>query len=216
VLLVDDGTGFRTGDRRALEALSYEVKVVAGYVEGIHLLDTWPPDVVLLDLPTPTRDGLNAIEQIRTWSDAPIIVLSLTNEEAAKISALGAGADDYLTRPFGFGELNARIRVALRHEFRAECEQPLRLGNLAIDPRRRLVTIGDRVVHLTPIEYALLAELALNVGRVLTHAQLLTRVWGPEHAAKSGYLRPLITSLRKKLGSDLIQTEHGIGYRLNG
>jgi len=200
--------------RRGLETLGYEVEVAADGLEGVRLVERWRPDVVLMDLAMPKLGGLSAIEQIRTWSEVPIIVLSVMGEEADKVRALEAGADDYLTKPFGMQELNARIRVALRRLARTRPDQPVQLGNVCIDLSKRLVTVGGEEVHLTPIEYELLKQLVVNAGRVLTHEMLLDRVWGPEYHAEVHYLRPVITSLRKKLGSNLIQTEPGVGYRL--
>ena len=214
VLLVDDEASVRATIRRGLEMLGYEVEVAADGLEGVRLVERWRPDVVLMDLAMPKLGGLSAIEQVRAWSDVPIIVLSVMGEETDKVRALEAGADDYLTKPFGLQELNARIRVALRRLARAKPDQPLQISDVCIDLSKRLVTVQGEEVHLTPIEYELLKQLAANAGRVLTHEMLLDRVWGPEYRAEVHYLRPVITSLRKKLGSHLIQTEPGVGYRL--
>jgi two-component system KDP operon response regulator KdpE len=214
ILLVDDETSVRTTVRRGLEALGYDVDVASDGLEGLRLVERWRPDVVLMDLAMPKMGGLTAIEQIRTWSDVPIIVLSVMGEEADKVRALEVGADDYLTKPFGLQELNARIRVALRHLARARTDQPVQLGDVCVDLGKRLVAVQGQEVHLTPIEYEMLKQLVLNAGRVLTHEMLLDRVWGPEYHGEVHYLRPVITSLRKKLGSQLIQTEPGVGYRL--
>jgi two-component system, OmpR family, KDP operon response regulator KdpE len=214
VLLVDDETSVRTSIRRGLEALGYAVEVAADGLAGVQLVERWRPDVVLMDLAMPKMNGLHAIEQIRTWSEVPIIVLSVMGEEADKVRALEIGADDYLTKPFGMQELNARIRVVLRRLTRAALDQPVRLGDVTVDIGRRRVLVGGEEVHLTPIEYELLKQLVLNAGRVLTHDMLLEKVWGPEYHAEVHYLRPVITSLRKKLGPQLIQTEPGVGYRL--
>jgi two-component system, OmpR family, KDP operon response regulator KdpE len=214
ILLVDDEAGIRTTVRRGLEAVGYDVETADDGVEGIRAVESWRPDVVLLDLAMPKMGGLTAIEHLRTWSQVPIIVLSVMGEEADKVRALEAGADDYLTKPFGLDELNARIRVALRHLARSSTGQPIQIGDVRIDIGHRLVTVRGDEVHLTPIEYDLLKHLALNSGRVLTHHMLLERVWGPEYHAEVHYLRPVITSLRKKLGPNLIQTEPGVGYRL--
>jgi two-component system KDP operon response regulator KdpE len=214
ILLVDDEAGIRTTVRRGLEAIGYDVETASDGVEGIRAVESWRPDIVLLDLAMPRMGGLTAIEHLRTWSQVPIIVLSVMGEESDKVRALEAGADDYLTKPFGMDELNARIRVALRHLARSATDQPIQLGDVRIDIGHRLVTVGGEEVHLTPIEYDLLKQLALNSGRVLTHQMLLERVWGPEYHAEVHYLRPVITALRKKLGPNLIQTEPGVGYRL--
>jgi two-component system KDP operon response regulator KdpE len=214
VLLVDDEPSIRTTVRRGLEGLGYAVEVAADGLAGVELVQQFRPDVVLMDLAMPKLGGLSAIEQIRTWSEVPIIVLSVMGEEADKVRALEAGADDYLTKPFGLPELNARIRVALRHLARGRSDQPAQFGDVAVDLDRRRVTVRGEEVHLTPIEYELLRQLVLNAGRVLTHETLLERVWGPEYHTETHYLRPVITALRKKLGSHLIQTEPGVGYRL--
>jgi two-component system KDP operon response regulator KdpE len=214
VLLVDDEASLRSAVRRGLEAFGYDVEVATNGLEAVELVQRRRPDVVLMDLAMPKMSGLHAIEQIRTWSDVPIIVLSVMGEEADKVRALEVGADDYLTKPFGLQELNARIRVALRHQSRQPTDQLYQFGDVRVDIGRRAVTVAGQEVHLTPIEYDLLKHLVLNAGRVLTHQTLLERVWGPEYESEVHYLRPVITSLRKKLGTHLIQTEPGVGYRL--
>jgi two-component system KDP operon response regulator KdpE len=214
VLLVDDEASLRTSVRRGLEALGYVVEVAADGLAGVQTVERWHPDVVLMDLAMPKMSGLSAIEQIRTWSTVPIIVLSVMGEEADKVRALEAGADDYLTKPFGLQELNARIRVVLRRLSRAAFDQPQRFGAVEVDLGKRRVAVDGQEVHLTPIEYEVLKNLVLNAGRVLTHQVLLARVWGPEYETEVHYLRPVMTALRKKLGPHLIQTEPGVGYRL--
>jgi two-component system KDP operon response regulator KdpE len=194
--------------------MGYDVEVAVDGLAGVQLVERWRPDVVLMDLAMPKLGGLSAIEQIRTWSEVPIIVLSVMGEEADKVRTLEAGADDYLTKPFGLPELNARIRVALRRLARASPDQTFQLGDVCVDVGKRLVTRSGQEVHLTPIEFELLKLLVVNAGRVLTHETLLERVWGPEYHTEVHYLRPVITSLRKKLGSQIIQTEPGVGYRL--
>jgi two-component system KDP operon response regulator KdpE len=191
--------------------MGYEIEVASDGVEGVSKVEAWRPDVVLLDLAMPRMGGLRAIENIRTWSKVPIIVLSVMGEEADKVHALETGADDYLTKPFGLQELHARIRVAMRH---AGTQSVLQFGNVRLDLDRRLVSVRGEDVHLTPIEYELFRELALSAGRVLTHRLLLSRVWGPQFENEVNYLRPVITSLRKKLGTHLIKTEPAVGYRL--
>lgn len=214
ILLADDEASVRMTVRRGLEVLGYDIEVAADGLEALRQVERWHPDVVLMDLAMPRMGGLSAIEQIRTWSAVPIIVLSVMGEEADKVRALEAGADDYLTKPFGTQELNARIRVALRHLARSSSDQSLQFGEVTIDIGKRLVAVQGQEVHLTPIEYETLKQLVLNAGRVLTHQTLLERVWGPEYHAETHYLRPVITALRKKLGPHLIQTEPGVGYRL--
>jgi two-component system KDP operon response regulator KdpE len=214
VLVVDDESEVRTAVRRGLELMGYEIEVASDGADGVARVESWRPDVVLLDLAMPRMGGLSAIEQVRTWSKVPIIVLSVMGEEADKVRALEAGADDYLTKPFGLQELHARIRVALRHANTGPLESVLQFGDVGLDVERRLVTVRGEEVHLTPIEYELFKQLALSAGRVLTHRALLNRVWGPQYEAEVNYLRPVITSLRKKLGSRLIKTEPAVGYRL--
>jgi two-component system KDP operon response regulator KdpE len=215
ILLVDDEASVRTSLRRGLEALGYSVEVAADGLAGVQLVERWHPDVVLMDLAMPKLSGLSAIEQVRTWSEVPIIVLSVMGEEADKVRALEAGADDYLTKPFGLQELNARIRVVLRRLNRANLDQSVRIGDVDVDVGKRRVTVAGEEVHLTPIEYEVLKTLVQNAGRVLTHQILLSRVWGPEYETEVHYLRPVITALRKKLGPNIIQTEPGVGYRLH-
>jgi len=209
--VVDDEAEVRTAVRRGLELMGYEIEVASDGADGVTKVEGWRPDVVLLDLAMPKMGGLSAIESIRTWSKVPIIVLSVMGEEADKVRALEAGADDYLTKPFGLQELHARIRVALRH---AGSQSILQFGDVRLDVDRRLVSVSGEEVHLTPIEYELFKELALSGGRVLTHRLLLNRVWGAQYENEVNYLRPVITSLRKKLGTHLIKTEPAVGYRL--
>ena len=211
ILVVDDEAEVRAAVRRGLELMGYEIEVASDGLEGVNKVENWRPDVVLLDLAMPKMGDLSAIENIRGWSKVPIIVLSVMGEQGDKVRALEAGADDYLTKPFGLPELHARIRVALRH---AGTQSVLQFGDVRLDIDRRLVTMRSEQVHLTPIEYELFKELALASGRVLTHRLLLNRVWGPQFEGEVNYLRPVITSLRKKLGTRLIKTEPAVGYRL--
>jgi two-component system KDP operon response regulator KdpE len=214
VLLVDDEPDVRHSVGRSLQVMGYELDVAANGAEGLEMVETRHPDVVLLDLAMPTMSGLSALERLRTWSKVPIIVLSVMGEEDDKVRALEAGADDYLTKPFGMQELNARIRLALRHARPEPAPSVWQSGAIRIDIDRRSVRIDGEDVHLTPIEYEVLKQLVLDAGRVLTHRVLLARVWGPAYADETHYLRPIITSLRKKLGPQLIRTEPGVGYRL--
>jgi two-component system KDP operon response regulator KdpE len=164
------------------------------------------------------------VAQIRSWTQTPIIVLSARSQESQKVQALDAGADDYLTKPFSFGELLARMRVALRHSDQRNILEPamgFTNGRLMIDLQRRLVTVNQEVVHLTPIQFRLLTALVKNAGKVMTHRQLMKEVWGPSYAESAHYLRIYISQLRQKLESDpakpsLLLTESGVGYRLVG
>jgi two-component system KDP operon response regulator KdpE len=189
---------------------------------GIGLVAQENPDVVLLDLGLPDIDGIEVAKRIREWTDVPIIVLSARGQERDKIAALDAGADDYLTKPFGIGELQARIRVTLRHAERAKGPNPEALfesEGLRIDLSARQVFVEDSEIHLTPIEYKLLSTLVRHAGLVVTHKQLLTEVWGPAYAYEVHYLRVYMAQLRHKIESNPAQpryltTETGIGYRL--
>jgi two-component system, OmpR family, KDP operon response regulator KdpE len=214
VLVVDDEAEVRDAVRRGLKLMGYSIETASDGVEGVARVETWRPDVVLLDLAMPRLGGLRALEMIRTWSTVPIIVLSVMGEEGDKVRALDAGADDYLTKPFGLQELDARIRVALRHAKPEFIQSVQQFGNVGLNIDKRLVTVDGLAVHLTPIEYEVFKQLALEAGRVLTHRRLLSRVWGEQYENEVQYLRPVMTALRRKLGSQLIRTESGVGYRL--
>jgi two-component system KDP operon response regulator KdpE len=182
---------------------------------------THKPDLAIVDLGLPDLDGIEVIRRIRAWSPMPIVVLSARAREQAKIEALDAGADDYVTKPFGVGELLARVRVALRHASRSRAggTTPVRLGDVELDLERRRVIRAGREIHLTPIEFRLLACLAQHAGLVVTHRQLLREVWGPSHVEHTHYLRIYMKQLREKLEDDPVQprylvTESGVGYRL--
>jgi two-component system KDP operon response regulator KdpE len=214
VLVVDDEANIRNSVSHGLLALGFEVASAEDGLDAVTKVRSWRPDVVLMDLAMPRMGGLSAIQHIREWSSVPVIVLSVMGEEGEKVRALDAGADDYLTKPFGIQELSARIRVALRHVSQSAGDPVRQFGNVTIDTANRVVKVNDDEVHLTPNEYEFLKVLATNAGRVLTHEQILETVWGPAYRSESGYLRPLVTSLRKKLGAHLIGTEPGVGYRL--
>lgn len=190
--------------------------------EGLVQAATRSPDIILLDLGLPDIDGLEVTRRLREWSDIPIIVLSAREQEQDKIKALDAGADDYLTKPFGAGELLARIRVAVRHKVMRQAgqgEPVFILDNLRVDMSQRQVFLNEQEVHLTPIEYKLLTVLIQNAGKVVTHSQLLKEVWGPSYSKETQYLRVYMTQLRHKLELDparpcFLINEPGIGYRL--
>jgi two-component system KDP operon response regulator KdpE len=222
VLVIEDEAPLRRYLRATLQAFGYAVEEAATGAEGRDLLVRHSPAVVLLDLGLPDGDGLDLAQEIRGWSRVPIIIVSARGKEEDKIRALDLGADDYLTKPFGSGELLARIRVALRHsaESTGAATEPVQeFGPLRVDFAAREVTLDGAPVHLSPNEYGLLAVLVRHAGKVLTHQQLLHEVWGGMPAAQPTYLRVYMASLRKKLEADparpkLLLTEPGVGYRL--
>jgi two-component system KDP operon response regulator KdpE len=219
VLVVEDDPQMRRYLRAGLSSHGYRLQEAQTAEEGIRLAVEYPPDVVLLDLGLPDRDGIEVARRIREWSAVPILVLSARGQEEQKVKALDAGADDYLVKPFGFGELLARIRVALRHAAKGAEGEVFRSGALVLDLGRRRVEVDGKEVHLTPIEYRILATLAKHADRVVTHRQLLQEVWGPRSTEQTHYLRVFMTHLRRKIEPDpvrprLLQTEPGVGYRL--
>jgi two-component system KDP operon response regulator KdpE len=219
VLIVEDDDQMRRYLRTGLTAHGYRLLEAGTAAEGIRLATEYPPDVVLLDLGLPDRDGIEVARRIREWSTAPILVLSARGQEAQKVAALDAGADDYLVKPFGFDELLARIRVGLRHAAKGPEGDVVRSGALVLDLGRRRVEVAGKEIHLTPIEYRILATLAKHADRVVTHRQLLQEVWGPRSTEQTHYLRVFMTHLRRKIERDpvrprLLQTEPGVGYRL--
>jgi two-component system KDP operon response regulator KdpE len=219
VLVIDDEPEIGRAVRTGLTGAGFVVEWEATAAQGMERVAQWHPDVVILDLSLPDADGIEVCRQLRTWTRVPIIVLSVRDGEADKITALEAGADDYLTKPFGMGELIARIRVALRHAAPPRTEPVFRTGDLAIDFERRRVTMGAAEVHLTPTEYEVLKYLAQNVGKVVTHRMLLHAVWGPDYETEAHYLRVFMNQLRRKIEPDpsrphYLLTEPGIGYRL--
>jgi two-component system KDP operon response regulator KdpE len=220
VLVIDDEPQILRALRTILAEHKFRVTTASTGEEGLTLAAANPPDVVILDLGLPRMSGLEVCAQLREWTQVPVIVLSAHDTEHDKVRALDKGADDYLTKPFGIDELLARIRVALRHSAQAQGspEPVVTAGNLRIDLARHLVTRGEAAVKLTATEFKLLAYLAANEGRVLTHQTILARVWGPEYADHIEYLRVYMRQLRKKLEDDPDQpryllTEPGIGYR---
>jgi two-component system KDP operon response regulator KdpE len=223
-VLIEDEPQIRRFVRAALEAEGWQVFEAATAQHGLRDAATRKPDLVVLDLGLPDGDGLDVIRDVRSWSAVPIVVLSARVEEDDKIAALDAGADDYLTKPFGVGELLARVRANLRRPRNAGSdgqadESLFRFGEVEVDRQARLVRRAGTEVHLTPIEYRLLLVLVTNAGRVLTHRQLLREVWGPSHAEQGHYLRVYMGHLRQKLEQTPSQpshllTETGVGYRL--
>lgn len=227
VVVIEDEPQIRRFVRSALEAEGWQVHEADTAKKGLTEAGTRKPDLLVLDLGLPDGDGLNVIRDVRGWSGVPIIVLSARSDEHDKIAALDAGADDYLTKPFGVGELLARVRANLRRPRSSpgggasalEADPVFRFGEVEVDRQARLVRRNGAEVHLTPIEYRLLGVLMANAGRVLTHRQLLRDVWGPSHAEQSHYLRIYMGHLRQKLEADPAQprhllTETAVGYRL--
>ena len=222
VVVIEDEPQIRRFVRTALEAEGWLVHEADTAKKGLTEAGTRKPDVLVLDLGLPDGNGLDVIRDVRGWSAVPIIVLSARSDEADKIAALDAGADDYLTKPFGVGELLARVRANLRRSRATALEDAdpvFRFGDVEVDRTARLVRRAGAEVHLTPIEYRLLSVLIANAGRVLTHRQLLREVWGPSHAEQSHYLRIYMGHLRQKLEADPTQpchllTETAVGYRL--
>jgi len=220
VLVVDDEPQIRKLLRVSLGAESLQVIEAANAEAGLLALKQYKPDLMILDLGLPDADGLDLIPRIREISSVPIIVLSVRDDEGGKVRALDAGADDYLTKPFGIAELLARIRAALRHRLQASGSQPvIETGALRIDLTLRRVTLDGIELRLSRKEYAILAVLARHAGRVITQPQLLREVWGKVHEEDTQYLRVYIGQLRHKLGDDAaapryVVTEPGVGYRL--
>lgn len=220
VLMIEDEPEIRRFVRMALQSEGLEVFEAATLQRGLIDAATRRPELVVLDLGLPDGDGLDFIREFRGWSQAPILVLSAREGEERKVQALDAGADDYLVKPFGVAELLARVRVQLRRHGGGNAADPvLRFGPIAVDRALRTVTRDGEELHLTPIEYRLLQELATVPGRVLTHQHLLKAVWGPGHAEDVHYVRVHMANLRKKVEADpnrpqWLVTEAGVGYRL--
>jgi two-component system, OmpR family, KDP operon response regulator KdpE len=220
VLVVDDEAAILKFLKPALGANDYEVTTAGGVAEATKRIAAEGPDAVVLDLGLPDGDGKDVIRRVREWSDVPIVVLSARDREAEKIEALDLGADDFVNKPFGVGELMARIRTALRHRMQRHLETPiLKLADIEIDNVRHRVTRAGQEIKLTPKEFELLSCLARNAGRVVTHKQILTAVWGPAHTEHTQYLRVYIGHLRQKIERDpddprVVLTEPGIGYRI--
>lgn len=219
VLVVDDEPQIRRALGTGLRANGFVVELAPDGDAALDAIALHPPEVVILDLGLPGIDGVEVLRRLREWSALPVIVLSVRGEERDKVAALDAGADDYLTKPFGMDELLARIRVALRHAAGSQQREPvLEFSELRIDVAGHVVTLAGEEVHLTPLEFDLLRELAINAGRVLTHQMLLSRVWGPASSESVNYLRVYVNQLRHKIEPDparprYITTEPGVGYR---
>lgn len=221
ILIVDDEAPIRRFLRAALSAHHYLIFEAATGQAAIDAVIATRPDLIILDLGLPDIDGIEVTRRLREWTPVPIIVLSVREHETDKIAALDAGADDYLTKPFGVGELLARIRTAVRHAARPADEPVFVMGDLVVDLARRLVSVAGQEVQLTPTEYDLLRLFVVNAGKVLTHHQLLRQAWGPGYDDELHMLRVNISNLRRKIEPDparprYIVTEPGVGYRLRG
>ena len=223
IIVIEDEPQLRLVLTVALESNGFRCIETGSARQGLLDAETYRPDLVLVDLGLPDRDGIEVIRGVRKWStELPLIVLSARSQETDKIAALDAGADDYVAKPFTVGELLARVRVALRHaatQGRPEAMEVFSSGDLSVDLLRRQVFLKEKEVHLTPIEYRLLAVLIQNAGKVVTYNHLLRAVWGPNKAEQSHYVRTYIADLRRKLESDparpvYLHTKIGVGYRL--
>ena len=223
ILVVEDESPIRKFLRVSLASEDYRVEEAETGKQALGKAAAQPPDLVILDLGLPDMDGLDVLRSLREWLSAPVIVLSARGQERDKVAALDAGADDYLTKPFGVGELQARMRVAFRHAVVGESgksEPKFTVGELSVDLAARRVFVGEREVHLTPLEYKLLTVMVQHAGKVLTHRFLLKEVWGPDQVGEVHYLRVFMAGLRRKLETDPAQpkyllTEQGVGYRLS-
>jgi two-component system, OmpR family, KDP operon response regulator KdpE len=222
ILVVDDEAAILRFLKPALAANDYQVATAGTVAEAVKHIAANAPDAVVLDLGLPDGDGKEVIRNVRQWSDVPIIVLSARDRESEKIEALDLGADDFINKPFGVGELMARLRTAMRHRMQRHAEIPvLKLGELEIDNVRHRVTRAGKEIKLTPKEFELLSLLARHAGAVITHKQVLAAVWGPAHTEDTQYLRVYVGHLRQKIEDHpddprIIVTEPGIGYRIAG
>ena len=219
VLVVDDENSIRRYLRAALSAQGFTVYEAANGEEAVNAVLNNRPDIIILDLGLPDFDGIEVTRRLREWSKTPIIILSVREAENDKIAALDAGADDYLTKPFGTGELMARMRVAMRRLANKSDEPVLQVDDLKMDLSRRLVTVSEKEISLTPTEYDILRLLMQNAGKVLTHHHLLRQVWGTAYESEMHLLRVNISNLRRKIEPDparphYLVTESGVGYRL--
>lgn len=224
VLIIEDEENICNFIRASLKPQGYKVITASTASEGMTAINSGSCDLVLLDLGLPDSDGIEVIRQVRSWSSLPVLVISARTREQEKVLALDAGADDYITKPFGTAELLARIRTALRHSNRLEtdeelCKRPFSCGDLTVDFDKRLVFLKGEIIHLTQIEYRLVSLLARNAGRVLTYDSILTDIWGPYIEHDNQILRVNMANIRRKLEANpadpqYIFTEVGIGYRM--
>lgn len=221
IIIIEDEKNICSFIEHILEPQGYRVITASTGREGLQYITSDHPDVILLDLGLPDMDGIEIIEQVRVWSSVPIIVISARTTEKSKVAALDLGADDYLTKPFGTGELLARIRTALRHSQRSASLQSsvYEAGDLTIDFDRRLVKMKGKEIHLTQIEYKLVSLLAQNAGRVMTYESIITKIWGPYADSDNQILRVNMAHIRRKLEENpaepqYIFTEIGVGYRM--
>ena len=224
VLIIEDEKNIQTFMGKVLKRHEYRVLYADTGAQGLEIIRSQCPDIILLDLGLPDMNGFQIIQEVRTWTSTPIIVISARTAEQEKVSALDLGADDYITKPFGTSELLARIRASLRHSNRLHTDSPLYLrpyrhGEMTLDFSRRLLTIGRQVIHLTPIEYKIVAYPAQNSGKVTTYATLLSNVWGPYADSDNKILRVNMANIRRKIEDDPAQpkyifTEVGVGYRM--
>ena len=224
VLIIEDEKNIQTFMGKILKRQEYRVLYADTGAQGLEIIRSQCPDIILLDLGLPDMNGFEIIREVRTWTSTPIIVISARTAEQEKVSALDLGADDYITKPFSTSELLARIRASLRHSNRLRTDSPLYLrpyrhGEMKLDFSKRLLTIGSQVVHLTPIEYKIVAYLAQNSGKVITYAAILSNVWGPYADSDNKILRVNMANIRRKIEDDPAQpryifTEVGVGYRM--
>lgn len=221
ILVIEDEQPIRRFLKASLVNEGYRVSEATTADEGLRFASAQPPDLVILDLGLPDLDGQDLLQRLREWCRSPVIVLSARDQEAQKIKALDGGADDYVTKPFGIGELLARMRTAIRHSHPVGSEETaIDMGDLRVDLAARLVYRNGKEIHLTPLEYKLLITMLKHAGKVLTHRFLLREVWGPDGLQENHYLRVFVASLRRKLEADStrprhILTEQGVGYRLS-
>jgi two-component system KDP operon response regulator KdpE len=218
ILVVDDDPQILRALRLVLRGAGFEVVATSTAEEALDRAALTAPHAAIVDLMLPDRPGIEVCQELRSWSELPIIVLSAVSDEPTKIAALRSGADDYVTKPFGPGELVARVQAVLRRAGRAEVEPRIEVDGLVVDLAAHTVTLDGKEVRLTPLEFALLRELATNRGLLMTHRKLLSEVWGPEYADATPLLRTHIANLRRKLARDddqrpFIRTDSGVGYR---